>query len=99
MEETEVDVDEGLLSGVFLFSEDAKGWLTFGKTLESATALTPGEANFGSLVEGEFNLSSWSSVLGLFGDLFKDEPSMLDSILLQACVNIARGLTFESNSS
>ena len=45
LEDTEVDED-GLLSGVFLFSEEAKGWLTLGKLLESTMS---GEASLGCL--------------------------------------------------
>ena len=58
----------------------------------------PGEESLGSFaVGGEFNLSSLSG-RARFGDLFKDDPSILDSILLHAWVNIAKGLTFESKS-
>ena len=58
----------------------------------------PGEESLGSFADGgEFNLSSLSG-RARFGDLFKDDPSILDSILLHAWVNIAKGLTFESKS-
>lgn len=60
---------------------------------------TTGEVILGTLADdGEASLSSLSC-LALLGDLFNEEPSMLDSILLQACVNMANGLCFESKSS
>jgi hypothetical protein len=46
LEDTEVDED-GLLSGVFLFSEEAKGWHTLGRLLESA--MSGEEPNLGCL--------------------------------------------------
>jgi len=85
MEDT--DVEDGLLSGVFLFSDEARGWLI---------ALPKGDV-LACLLEGEAD--SPLSDLALFGDCVEDteavgdgfevlasaaDPIMLDSILLQA---------------
>jgi hypothetical protein len=97
--------EDDLLSGVFLLSLEARGWLTFkfcGETVRRGCLWLGG-------VPEEDSPFSLLSDLGLFGDslrgaelggldLLRLEPSMLDSILLQACVNIASGLTLESNS-
>jgi len=50
LEDTEVDEDGLLFSGVFLFSEEAKGWLTLGRLLLMLESTMPGEAwSLGSL--------------------------------------------------
>ena len=80
-EDVEVEVEEGLLSGVFLFSDDESGWLT---TLRSAEAM--GGVSLGCLDEGDGVASSSSDrdLLGLLILPFKGAvaaPNILDSIL------------------